>query len=996
MGRDMLAQDYILKQLTASLIYPERNLGKKFWDKVYTKARQMYGTTQIPVNTFNKVWIVADKADVFERGNVAYVVGAHLKVMLEEDYLALSRHSEGIRSTTEESQQTRSYTIASQIVRAIILPEIEKEVNKDKNFAPLRQMFYSMILASWYKMALKDAIITQIYGNQSKVKVGVNQNDPKANEAIFQRYLQAYKKGVFNYIKEDVDQISKEPISKKYFSGGLQVYPGGDPSRVIHRHQAWPGDSAMTGDIFDVNVHTSVKTDAAMGTQTASQNLLGTSPQLGMTPQELAVEIEKEIKNPGSGRIPLIVTISDQHGTIDKFDKLLVDAFRSVDAGKNVPADFILDPDQPIAKQFKKLGIKLADFKGQLLFENLGDFMDRGPFGVKVFYRSKQLINAGLSDFVIGNHDQWMFMNLIGLHLPYYDNFEFYGYKDSYDTQKGGGDVRFLLRQKHLENPETRKAGWWAKKLAEHRQYYEYLQNTLWKNLDAEVNGEKGLYVQVTNGMDEEEKKKWSRTHAGDVWNKLRGVNPDVGDVFTGVKAVGLVSIVWWEDLLKEFKKIDENLYPAGQKNEKDLAVQEAWTSAIVLIEDRIIPKLKEILEENINPADGADPKWWYRIFEAINSQNYTSPEWWAQDWAYHKGWGPTVFKEINNTYYHGEPLVTVANYLDEQTDLIGVTELKEIARFFKQHYNLHVRNIMQTDLMHAFLPIDPKTGEFYFNYKSIHYQGMGGKGSLPYWEGLAAITRDIREAPNDESLIRTIYEAKTIINSWYADNTTEAKAIHVATAFQNIGVRKVAQANGIHRLITGHIPMHDYQKLPEDSRRIITGHLISTEDGTRTFAFSDGGMGERFGGGGKYIVESKDGFFLRGFPGKKSTEIVDNPATIIYKVDKTTGAENEKTVYKNDNVISREVFLSSVLKSIPSEKPHDDAMVTPGGIDFDRAKMQMNVNQDAVLGGVKADFDPAMAVRIKRQGFEGLEFNIQSIVPINNLSLNLQKFCYN
>jgi len=34
MGRDMLAQDYILKQLTASLIYPEKNLGKAFWDEI--------------------------------------------------------------------------------------------------------------------------------------------------------------------------------------------------------------------------------------------------------------------------------------------------------------------------------------------------------------------------------------------------------------------------------------------------------------------------------------------------------------------------------------------------------------------------------------------------------------------------------------------------------------------------------------------------------------------------------------------------------------------------------------------------------------------------------------------------------------------------------------------------------------------------------------------------------------------------------------------------
>ncbi len=86
MGRDLLAQDYILKQITASLIYPEDSLGKKFWNKVYSQAQQQFGTTDIPVNTFNKVWIVPDDALIYEKGNTAYVVKNHLKVMLEEDY----------------------------------------------------------------------------------------------------------------------------------------------------------------------------------------------------------------------------------------------------------------------------------------------------------------------------------------------------------------------------------------------------------------------------------------------------------------------------------------------------------------------------------------------------------------------------------------------------------------------------------------------------------------------------------------------------------------------------------------------------------------------------------------------------------------------------------------------------------------------------------------------------------------------------------------------
>jgi len=92
MGRDLLAQDYILKEITSSLIYPESRLGKEFWQKVYAQAQSKYGTTNIPINTFNKVWIIPDKAVVYENGGTAFVLESHLKVMLEEDYLSLQKH----------------------------------------------------------------------------------------------------------------------------------------------------------------------------------------------------------------------------------------------------------------------------------------------------------------------------------------------------------------------------------------------------------------------------------------------------------------------------------------------------------------------------------------------------------------------------------------------------------------------------------------------------------------------------------------------------------------------------------------------------------------------------------------------------------------------------------------------------------------------------------------------------------------------------------------
>ncbi len=86
MGRDLLAQDYMLKQLTASLMYPDEELGEEFWKHVYAKAQAEYGTTEIPMNTFNKVWIVPERAEVYVHEQNVFVVDSYLKVMMEEDY----------------------------------------------------------------------------------------------------------------------------------------------------------------------------------------------------------------------------------------------------------------------------------------------------------------------------------------------------------------------------------------------------------------------------------------------------------------------------------------------------------------------------------------------------------------------------------------------------------------------------------------------------------------------------------------------------------------------------------------------------------------------------------------------------------------------------------------------------------------------------------------------------------------------------------------------
>ncbi len=135
-----------------------------------------------------------------------------------------------------------------------------------------------------------------------------------------------------------------------------------------------------------------------------------------------------------------------------------------------------MNPDQLLADQLAAYGVTLEELREKIFFHNGGDLMDRGPYGVKVFRRSRELIRAGLSSFVVGNHDIWEALNLWGTHLPWYDNFNFYGYSDSYDQENPALRVEKLVEHYHQTKPETRTKSWWARKLKEFTDFHEKQQ----------------------------------------------------------------------------------------------------------------------------------------------------------------------------------------------------------------------------------------------------------------------------------------------------------------------------------------------------------------------------------------------------------------------------------------------------------------------------------------------------------------------------------------
>ncbi len=308
MGRDLLAQDYILKQITANLMHPDSEIGKQFWAKIYKQAAKRYGTTQVPINTFNKVWIVPDKAEIFEKSQVtghksqestnqaiAYVTKATLKVMLEEDYLTKEKNNrrqpgdmtlvvspsplpndntkvgENVPGLNSSRNGHKFSNWQNQIIKEIIIPELERQVNEGEEFAPLRQIYHSVILATWYKKRIKDGIIAQQYVDQKKIQGTQYETSLFANrqpgdqvtshkspdydiEQIYQLYLKSFKKGAYNFVRDDLDESTGQSVPRKYFSGGAllkdvalttqnQIPSTPQQAKIVH---VTMGDRSMT------------------------------------------------------------------------------------------------------------------------------------------------------------------------------------------------------------------------------------------------------------------------------------------------------------------------------------------------------------------------------------------------------------------------------------------------------------------------------------------------------------------------------------------------------------------------------------------------------------------------------------------------------------------------------------------------------------------------------------------------------------------------------
>ncbi|MDO8749443.1 MAG: hypothetical protein Q7J72_10085, partial [Candidatus Omnitrophota bacterium] len=239
LGKVMLEADLKLKQDTALFTSPKTPQGKAYWNKLYQRAGELFGTENITIPTLTRPWIVPgeiilrESADSANNASGAYIYKANLKVMLEEDYLKTSNQKPVTGNQIYSFSDPRLKELnqySTQLIRELILPKLTQTVNSSKDYANLRQVYFSLILARWFKETFSTTSPQSIVHspqNNSYIKMidshnltNLSSKEVWDKATYFNAYQKSFKEGEYN-LSEPVYTPTGQVI-RRYMSGGTE------------------------------------------------------------------------------------------------------------------------------------------------------------------------------------------------------------------------------------------------------------------------------------------------------------------------------------------------------------------------------------------------------------------------------------------------------------------------------------------------------------------------------------------------------------------------------------------------------------------------------------------------------------------------------------------------------------------------------------------------------------------------------------------------------
>ena len=252
-GRIFLEADVQLKKDTASWTSPQTKEGKAYWDKLYKKAGELFGTENITIPTLTRPWIVPDEIILRESPEGAYVYKATLKVMLEEDYLRAPSH-QGTKSpghqVTRSPANLEQYSFkdvrlkevneySTRLIKETIIPKLTREINSSKRYAPLRQVYYSLILAQHFKkkLANKSSPYSNLIDSRDLTNLTSQESWDKLD--YFREYQKSFQEGEYN-LKASQPTAYGQTV-RRYMSGGIMMENAVSSAVMVEGRKELPG-----------------------------------------------------------------------------------------------------------------------------------------------------------------------------------------------------------------------------------------------------------------------------------------------------------------------------------------------------------------------------------------------------------------------------------------------------------------------------------------------------------------------------------------------------------------------------------------------------------------------------------------------------------------------------------------------------------------------------------------------------------------------------------
>lgn len=599
------------------------------------------------------------------------------------------------------------------------------------------------------------------------------------------------------------------------------------------------------------------------------------------------------------------MAVSDIHGGYARFAELIVT---------------LLDPKLDLSKKTDReiddiIIDRLQNMGNNIYFYLLGDLLDRGSRQVETFELVKRISETGRMKYVVGNHDLYAFMNILGLHLPFYKNYK--GIPDNYIDFQGrnikalleklqSGDRRFLASF-NLGKEEPLSKAFWAAQLDHYMKYAEQEQKK-WgeKEKGLQENFEKAFGFKLdSKGKDVLNNPIGIFAQDKDLLSfnkKVFGRNVGIV-VYTGIRAVNKMSINWWLDRETELEKLKDKYSQPQYKDqygeERIKEILSYFENMSNLIKD-IIEQQQRKYNEELNEGNIA-----WAVIDAIMYRNYESTEWNALDWVYHKNWGGGekgfIAQRNAQLEERGKHKINRISYFDDSI-------IQEMLNFYQQNFFLYRFDNYGICYMHSMLPVDDdgdvsigyvdKNGIFHekdsngkrikgFIYKGIQYKGKN------IFKGLSKIAEDIRKYDAASNNLSEIMEALTLLTAIYADNTTRIKPANLKEMRAKFGFNKILKQKGITTIVVGHNPV---TKL-DNQFEYATLRFFNKEFKIINVVQIDGNMSPEYAPpkGAGLVRFIGGGITTRGFISGESTEITSSVTPDV----------------------SREIFINSIILNI-------------------------------------------------------------------------------